>query len=162
MSEIFFKICRKEKWVHETRLAWIIIVDLGIYFGDNFNKHLKLPKIKSFRITVLGLDINELVESLTRCLGKLGRFPRKMGSPHVKHFSGDKRACTNKLNKGARTNKLSYFEHHLMYQWQKWLIFVLHQEPAAVTWKQVTRVYELPSMDMWRNGLSGAGDWTPD
>ena len=46
MSEIFFKICRKEKWVHETRLAWIIIVDLGIYSGDNFNKHLNFPKSK--------------------------------------------------------------------------------------------------------------------
>ena len=44
MSEIFFKICRKEKWVHETRLAWIITIDLGIYFGDNFNKHFKLLK----------------------------------------------------------------------------------------------------------------------
>lgn len=38
---------------------------------------------KSFRITVLGLDIKELVESLTRCLGKLGRFPRKMGRSQV-------------------------------------------------------------------------------
>ena len=117
MSEIFFKICRKEKWVHETRLAWIIIVDLGLCFGDNFNKHLKLLKIKSFRITVLGLDIKELVESLTRCLGKLGRFPRKMGHPRVNQLSGDKTAyITNKLNKRACTNKLNYFEHHLTYQ----------------------------------------------
>lgn len=82
MSGIFLKIYRREKWVHETRLAWVIIVDLGdIYMGINFSKYLKLPKVKSFRTFFYpGLDTKELVELLTRCLGKLGRFPRKNGA----------------------------------------------------------------------------------
>lgn len=56
------------------------------YMGVNFSKYFKLSKIESFRITVPGLDTKErsVLESLTRCLGKLGKLPRKTGHPRVK------------------------------------------------------------------------------
>lgn len=82
----------------------MITVSLGdSSMGIDFSKYLELPKIKSFRITIPGLDTKELIEMLTRCLGKLGRFPRKMGHPCVKQSSGSRE---------ARTNKWNYFKHH--------------------------------------------------
>lgn len=111
----------------------MIIVGLGdSSMGINFSKYSELPKIKSFRITIPGLDTKELVESLTSCLGKLGNLPRKMGPPCEKQFLS---------SKGARTNEiiLSITQH---YRHQRWLIFVFQPQLAAITWKQVTRVHE--------------------
>lgn len=80
---------------------WVITVDLADNnMGIDFSKYLKLSKI-----TAPGLDTRDLVGLLTRCLGKLGKLPRKMGHPCLKEFLGSRGACTNTSN---------YFEHHLL------------------------------------------------
>lgn len=84
MSRISFNIYRRGEWID---WPWMIIVGLVIVtWGSILVNNFKLSKTESFRITVPGLDTKELsvLESLTRCLGKLGKLPRKTGHPRVK------------------------------------------------------------------------------